>query len=158
MLRLMKVITIAAGALLIGTSASQAQVIYGQENSNLSRANQAMMAGDFERASKYFARATRANLGHEKLVSALNNHCAIEYAIGSFDNAVKVCSEAISEDRRYWRAYVNRANAYSALGQNDAAQKDYERALEIKPNSRIAAEAFASFQKQETTLLAAAGN
>lgn len=120
MFRMIKAVTVMAGVLLVSTGASQAQVIYGQENSNLTRANQSMMAGDLESASKYFRRAVKANLGHERLVPTLNNYCAVEYAIGNFENAEKVCSEAISNDRRYWRAYVNRANVRAALGDAEA--------------------------------------
>ncbi|MBO6503337.1 MAG: tetratricopeptide repeat protein [Kordiimonadaceae bacterium] len=156
MFRMIKAVTVMAGVLLVSTGASQAQVIYGQENSNLTRANQSMMAGDLESASKYFRRAVKANLGHERLVPTLNNYCAVEYAIGNFENAEKVCSEAISNDRRYWRAYVNRANVRAALGDAEGAAADYDKALSIKPNSRIAADAFAKFQAKNATLLAAA--
>lgn len=158
MFRMVKAVTVIAGVLLVSTGASQAQVIYGQENSNLKRATQSMMAGDLEAASKYFKRAVKANLGPERLVPALNNYCAVEYAIGNFENAEKVCSEAISNDRRYWRAYVNRGNARAALGNVDGANADYDKALSIKPNSRIAADALAKFQAQNGTLLAQASH
>lgn len=158
MFRMIKAVTVMAGVLLVSTGASQAQVIYGQENSNLTRANQSMMAGDLESASKYFRRAVKANLGQERLVPTLNNYCAVEYAIGNLENAEKVCSEAISNDRRYWRAYVNRANVRAALGNAEGAATDYDKALSIKPNSRIAADAFAKFQAKNATLLAEASH
>lgn len=158
MFRMVKAVAVMTGVLLASTGASQAQVIYGQENSNLTRATQAMMAGDLESASKYFGRAVKANLGEERLIPALNNYCAVEYAIGNYENAEKVCSEAISNDRRYWRAYVNRANVRAVLGNAEGANADYEKALSIKPNSRIAAEALASFQAKSATLLAQATN
>ncbi len=156
MFRMVKAVAVMTGVLLVSTGASQAQIIYGQENSNLTRATQSMMSGDLESASKYFKRAVKANLGQERLVPALNNYCAVEYAIGNLENAEKVCSEAISNDRRYWRAYVNRANVRAELGNAGGAAADYGRALSIKPNSRIAAEAFASFRAKNATLLAQA--
>lgn len=156
MFRYAKVFSVIVGALFAVTSATHAQVIYGHENSNLTRANQAMMSGEFEAASKYFGKAIRANLGQEKLIPALNNYCAIEFALGNFENAEKVCSKAIGEDRRYWRAYVNRGNARAALGQLDEARADYERAVKLKPNSKIAANALASFHQTNGTLLAKA--
>lgn len=156
MFRFVKVMSVALGTILAVSTVSQAQVIYGHENSNLTRANQAMMAGEFETASRYFGRAVRANLSDEKLISALNNYCAVEYALGNFEKAEKVCTKAIGEDRRYWRAYVNRGNARAALGQIDDAKRDLERAVALKPNSRIANEALLSFQNSKGTLLAKA--
>lgn len=158
MFRMVKVGAVLAGVLMATSVSSQAQVIYGQENSNLTRANQSMMAGDLEAASKYFRRAVKANLGGEQLVPALNNYCAVEYALGNLENAEKACSEAISNDRRYWRAYVNRANTRAELGDKEGAAADYDKALSIKPNSKIAAAAFASFQAKDVTLLAQAAN
>jgi len=154
MLHIVKNIAIAAGVIFAVSSTSQAQVIYGHENSNLTRANSAMMAGELETASQHFRRAVKANLGSERLVPALNNYCAVEYAINNLENAEKVCSQAIGEDRRYWRAYVNRGNVRTALGKLDAARADYEKAVKLKPNSKMAREALASFQKPNPTLLA----
>lgn len=158
MFRFAKTIAIAAGALVAISATSQAQVIYGHENSNLKVANQAMLAGDLEKASEFFRRAVRADLGQEKLVTALNNFCAVEYAIGNHESAVDACSKAIGEDRRYWRAYVNRGNARAAIGNLEAAKSDFERAVKLKPNSRIAQNALLSFQKSDGSLLADAGH
>ncbi len=156
MFRYAKVILVSVGAIVALGSNAQAQVIYGHENTNLTRANQAMLAGELEVASRYFGKAIKANLGHEKLVPALNNYCAVEYALGNFENAEKVCSEAISEDRRYWRAYVNRGNARAAIGKVEQAKADYERAVKIKPGSKIANNALASIQGSKGILLAKA--
>ena len=157
MFRIVKVAALVAGAMIVASGASQAQTIYGHENSNLTRANTAMMAGDFESASKYFGRAVKANLGEERLVPALNNYCAVEYALGRYENAEEVCSIAIGEDRRYWRAFVNRGNARSALGKLEEAKADFERAIDINPKSKIANSALISFQAKNGTLLAEAG-
>ena len=156
MVHFVKKIAIAAGVIFTVSTAGQAQVIYGQENPNLSRATSALMAGELENASRYFKRAVKANLGSEKLIPALNNYCAVEYALNNLENAEKVCSEAISEDRRYWRAYVNRGNVRTALGKLDAARADYEKAVKLKPNSKLAQNALANFQKPNPTLLAEA--
>ena len=151
-----KLAAVVTGAVLLGSGASEAQTIYGHENSNLTRANTAMMAGDFETASKYFGRAVKANLGQERLIPALNNYCAVEYALGRYESAETVCSQAIGEDRRYWRAFVNRANARSELGKLEAAKADYEKALDINPDSKIANSALISFQAKNGRLLAEA--
>lgn len=157
MVHFIKNIAVAAGVMLTVSTAGQAQVIYGHENSNLSRATSALMAGELERASLHFKRAVKSNLGSERLIPALNNYCAVEYALNNLENAEKVCSEAISEDRRYWRAYVNRGNVRTALGKLDAARADYEKAIKLKPNSQLAQNALANFQKPNPALLAEAG-
>ena len=154
MFQIVKVAALVAGAMTMTSNASQAQTIYGHENSNLTRANTSMMAGDFETASKYFKRATKANLGQERLVPALNNYCAVEYALGRYESAETVCSSAIGEDRRYWRAFVNRGNARSALGKFEGAQADFKRAIEINPKSEIANNAMISFRSKNAKLLA----
>lgn len=156
MFRIVKVAALVAGAMIVASNASQAQTIYGHENSNLTRANTAMMAGDFESASKHFGRAVKANLGQERLIPALNNYCAIEYALGRYESAETVCSNAIGEDRRYWRAYVNRGNARTALGKFEEAKADYERAIKINPKSKIANNALISFHSKTAKLLAEA--
>lgn len=154
MLHFAKKVAVVAGVMLTVSTASQAQVIYGHENTNLKRATSAMMAGELQVASKYFRRAVKANLGAERLIPALNNYCAVEYAIANLENAEKVCSQAIAEDRRYWRAYVNRGNVRTALGKLEEARADYEKAVKLKPNSRIAREALANIQKPNPNLFA----
>lgn len=154
MLHFVKNIAVAASVMFTVSAAGQTQVIYGHENTNLTRANSAMMAGDLETASLNFKRAIKANLGSERLIPALNNYCAVEYAINNLENAEKICSEAIGEDRRYWRAYINRGNVRAALGKLDAARADFEKAVKLKPGSRLAQDALASFQKPNPTLLA----
>lgn len=149
-----KNIAVAASVIFAVSTGGQAQVIYGHENTNLSRANSAMMAGDLEVASLNFKRAIKANLGSERLIPALNNYCAVEYAINNLESAEKICSEAIGKDRRYWRAYVNRGNVRAALGKMDAARADFEKAVKLKPGSRLAQNALASFQKPTPNLLA----
>ncbi len=154
MLHFAKKIAIAASVMLTVSTAGHAQIIYGHENPNLTRATSAMMAGELEKASRHFRRAVKSNLGAERLIPALNNYCAVEYALENLENAEKVCSQAIAEDRRYWRAYVNRGNVRTSLGQLDAARADYEKAVKLKPNSQIAQNALANIQKPNPTLMA----
>jgi len=156
MLHFAKKVAIVTGVMLAVSTAGQAQVIYGHENPNLKSATSALMAGDLENASKHFRRAVKSNLGPERLIPALNNYCAVEYALENLENAEKVCSQAIAEDRRYWRAYVNRGNVRTSLGKLEAARSDYEKAVKLKPNSRIAQDALARVQKPNPTLLAGA--
>lgn len=156
MFRYVKTMTIALGAMVALSSASQAQVIYGAQDSNLTRAMSAIKAGEFERAATYYKRAVRTDLGTARLVPALNNLCAVEYAIGNYNEAEKACSLAIGEKRSFWRAYVNRGNARVALGKNEAAHKDFLKAVKFNPKANIAKNALAQFESSQATLLASA--
>lgn len=154
MFQFTKVMTLAATMTLAVASASEAQVLYARNNTNLTKATEAMMSGDLEKASTYFRRAVKANLGEERMVLALNNYCAVEYALGNFESAENICTKAIGEDRHYWRAYVNRGNARRELGNVVEAKADYSKALRLKPSSRIAKAALASVTPAEDRLLA----
>ncbi|WP_262695462.1 tetratricopeptide repeat protein [Kordiimonas aquimaris] len=156
MFRYVKTLTIAIGTMVALSSVSHAQVIYGAQDSNLTRAMSAMKAGEFESAATYYRRAVRTDLGAARLVPALNNLCAVEYAIGNYSKAEKACSEAIGENRHYWRAYVNRGNARVALGNDEAAHKDFLKAVKFKPGASIAKNALAQFESKQATLLASA--
>lgn len=154
MFKFAKGLVIGAGALIATSTAAQAQVFYAHEDTNLTRAESAMRAGDLENASKYFKRAVNTNLGVERLVPALNNYCAVDYAIGNLEAAENACTRAIREDRQYWRAYVNRGNVRAALGKKDEARADYEKALRLKPGSAVAKAAFEQFVSGREVLVA----
>ena len=50
-----------------------------------------------------------------------------------YDEAVEILSKAIDVEPRYVPAYVDRAVAYTALGDNEKAIADYETAIELEP-------------------------
>lgn len=156
MFRYAKAITLAAAALITVSVTSHAQVIYGAQDANLTHAMKAMRAGEFERAALFYNRAVRTDLGIERMVPALNNLCAVEYAIGNHEKAEKACSNAIGYDRLYWRAYVNRGNARVSLGKINEAHKDFQKAVKINGRAKIARNALAQFENNKQTLLAAA--
>ncbi len=154
MLNFAKMMIIGAGSFMAITNGSQAQVFYAGEDANLSRAERAMRTGDLETASQYYKRAVNTDPGIERLVPALNNYCAVDYAIGNLDAAEKACTRALREDRQYWRAYVNRGNVRAALGKTLEARADFDKALRLKPNSKVALAALARFEKGPDVLVA----
>ena len=50
-----------------------------------------------------------------------------------YDEAVEVLSKAIDVEPKYVPAYVDRATAYTALGDHEKAIADYETAIELEP-------------------------
>lgn len=158
MLHYTKALVIAVGSLLAVSSASQAQVtyIYGSVPVNLTKATSALMAGDLEQASKYYKRAVKMNLSAERLAPALGNLCDVEFKLSNLESAEKYCSRAIGEDRRNWRAYVNRGHVRLSQDNREAAYADYQTAAKIRPEEVIIKNALAYFEVTEQPLLAAA--
>jgi len=151
--------TLVAGAVLAVASfsaAANAQTYYAGPDRNIERGTEAMMQGDLETASKFFHRAADSNLSKGRLVPLLNNLCAVDYALGKLDSAQEACTRAIAEDRRFWRAYVNRGNVLKAKGDYSDAHRDYAKAVSLKPKSGIAQRALARLQEEQPKLFAAA--
>ena len=126
--------------------ASVPKSIYLAKNPNVEKAMDSLFAGELKIAQKYFKKAARANLSHEKQLMVLNNLCAVSYNLGEHKEALKACNKALRLDKRDWKSYVNRANAYAALNQKRKAENDYKQALKINPTSSLAAEAYNIFK------------
>jgi tetratricopeptide (TPR) repeat protein len=149
--------TLMAGALLVTGGISQAadaQTLYMRADRDMTRGTEALMAGDLENASLHLSRAVRKNLGPERLVPALNNLCAVDYALGKLDSAEAACTRAVAEDRHFWRAYVNRGNVRKARGEYVLARADYEKAVRLKPASDLPKRALARLMEEQPTLMA----
>ena len=58
--------------------------------------------------------------------------------LGVYSEAVKYFSQAINADPAYIEALYNRGYAYELMGDVMNARKDYERALQIRPNYSLA--------------------
>lgn len=142
-----KIAAVAATALLANlASPVEAQVFYMSKNSNYNLAEQAMRAGELDRASKLFRRATKGSLGSETLLAAYNNLCAVDLARGALEDAEKACTRAIGKNRLYWRAYVNRGHVRAAMGNQELAVADLQKAIKLKPQSKLAKRVLARVQ------------
>ncbi|NVJ98316.1 MAG: hypothetical protein HWE25_09195 [Alphaproteobacteria bacterium] len=144
-------VALAVAGLSVGANA---QTLYMQKNRNMERGMEAMMAGDLEGASRYLARAAKADLGKPRLLPVLNNLCAVDYALGKLDSAEEACTRAIAEDRFFWRAYVNRGNVFKAQGRFEDAQADYAKAGRLKPESSLPGKALARLKEEQPKLFA----
>jgi len=139
MFKFYKTAVIAASVTLIAASApAEAQVFYMSKNSTYEIADKAMRAGELDRASLLFKRAIKGSIHGERLLAAYNNLCAVDLARGALADAEKACSAAIGKNRLYWRAYVNRGHVRSAMGKKELAIKDLQKALKLKPESKLA--------------------
>ena len=146
---------VAVSGVTVGAEAQATKTLYLSENGNLERGMQSLRQGNLKQAARHLRRAVRADLGAERLAPALSNLCAVEYVLGELDAAEKHCSQAIGEDRHFWRAYVNRGNVHKAKGSYDAAHADYRRAADISSND-LTAQALASLEADHDRLVAEA--
>jgi len=148
MYRSVKIAAIAATVALASLAGPvEAQVFYMSKNSNYNLADQAMRAGELDRASKLFRRAIRGSLSSETLLAAYNNLCAVDLARGDLEDAEKACTRAIGENRLYWRAYVNRGHVRAAMGKKELAVADIQKAIKLKPESKLAKRVLARVQQ-----------
>ena len=67
----------------------------------------------------------------------------IDFALGQLELSARDFQAAIDRDRRYQYAYVALAAVQSARGQWDAATRAAQRAVELSPRDRIAADVLA---------------
>lgn len=149
--------TLIAGIALTASvlpQAASAQTLYMLHDRDLQRGTEAMLAGELETASKYLRRATKKDLGPLRLVPALNNLCAVDYALGKLESAEQACTRAIAEDRYFWRAYVNRGNVGKSLGDYQRAKADYEKAVRLKPDADLPKRALARFIEEQPQQMA----
>ena len=120
------------------TAPANAQVVYQKKNADYDRATTAMRDGELDQASKLFKRALKGTLREDVRLSAYNNLCAVDFTRGALESAERACSNAIGQNRLYWRAYVNRGHVRAALGKPELALKDLQKAVKLIPDSKLA--------------------
>jgi len=128
------VVTFLAALFLLSVpSNAQAQVFYVNADRDIEKGQDAMRAGDYERAVRYLKKAARRDLSSEHRAIVQNSLCASLYFKGAYEEAATACTDAIDEDARYWKAFVNRGHARKALGDMSGALADYCEARELSP-------------------------
>jgi len=143
----------------LGVSVStpvNAQVFYMKKNTDYEKATAAMKDGNLERASLLYSRALKGSLREDIKLNAYNNLCAVDFARGSLESAEKACSNAISSNRLFWRAYINRGHVRSALGKVDLALKDLRKAVKLQPDNLLAKRVLERYENQKGKLYAKA--
>ncbi|UTW57167.1 tetratricopeptide repeat protein [Kordiimonas sp. SCSIO 12603] len=131
-------------------AADNIKTLHIRENHQFSKGQNALQAGELSKARNYFKRALRSNLALNYQVAAHNNLCAIGYATGSHDEALKACINALKLDRNFWQAHVNMGNIYKAAGDLEAAETAYKSAHAINPTSQTIQTALSSLQDTRT--------
>ena len=131
-------------------AADNIKTIHIRENHQFSKGQNALQAGELSKARSYFKRALRSNLAVNYKVAAYNNLCAIGYATGTHEEALKACLSALKLDRNFWQAHVNVGNIHKAAGNYREAEVAYKSAQEINPTSQTVQTALSSLQDIQT--------
>lgn len=93
-----------------------------------------VLEGREEEAYPHFQAAARINprdpMSHSDLGTYLQSHHELQQAIAEYEEAIRLTSDA----PLLAQTYANLGAAERALGEDDAAQKSFEQALQLNPN------------------------
>ena len=119
----------------VGLAAEPNSITVIGSNKDLSDGATALQFGDFEEGVRLTRRGLRFEATPRDRASGLSNLCAGYTALTQFVEAVESCSMAIEIDDGNWHAFNNRALAYLGQGDIDAAKRDLQDGLRLKPDS-----------------------
>ena len=139
-----KTLIVAAAALglavSLGSAPSFAQstdIIYVNVTNDIKAGGQALRQERTEDAIRLLERGLKQKIPEKLRVIGHNDLCIAYRFAGDPEAAKDNCGKAIALNRKYWRAYNNRANIHYDQGNYLAAQADYEAALRLNPKSKL---------------------
>ncbi len=98
---------------------------------NMTRGIVAMTEGDFKVSLAYFDRVVRRDPG---FAEGWNKRATVYYLMGKFDASVADIKKTLALEPRHFGALSGMGLIYDALGNQAAAVKVWEKALEINPH------------------------
>jgi len=120
-------------------------------------------SGDWKQASKLYTEAcarleeaadSRAEVAEQLQACRLNLAlCYIKR--GEFEDAIRVCTQALASNGRCGSALFRRGQALQASGRVDAALWDFQRSAELLPRNKQVAAALAQAQSTQRSLVGA---
>lgn len=121
--------------------------VIGEENPLLGRGAQALMQGRADEGVRLTLEGLKLPTPPSDLAAAHANLCAGYVLLHRYDDAIAECNISITLDARNWRAFNNRAAAFSAQGLYDKAVEDILVALKLAPGASILHESLAIIYK-----------
>lgn len=121
----------------------------GPENPLLARGAQAFEAGHVADGMRLTLEGLKHPSPPHDLAAGHANLCAGYVLLGRYDDALPECSLSLQLDPNNWRAYNNRAAAFSAKGLYELAAQDVEAGLKIAPNSAILLKSLAIIHRDQ---------
>lgn len=103
----------------------------------LQKGNELVIRGDAIGAREEYERALRGELTMHQRARAYNGLCVTHIMEEEWADALKQCNTAIAIAPNNWRFYNNRGNIFLETGEIGRAQEEYQRGLELAPNSIV---------------------
>lgn len=124
----------------------------GPENPGLARGARAFEAGHVADGMSLTLEGLKHPSPRHDLAAGHANLCAGYVLMGRYDDALQECNLSIRLDPNNWRAYNNRAAAFSAQGLYEIAEQDIETGLKIAPNCAVLLKSLAIIHRDEQLL------
>lgn len=121
------VLTLGAGL----PAAAQSTVLSINPSSPLERGIEKLKAGELDSAIRLFETVLAGNPAPGRKAVAANNLCITHDYAENYAAALDACTAALNADGSYWQAYVNRGNVHYRIGDYEAAEADYRKALAL---------------------------
>ena len=128
-------------ALALSSAASAADegstVLWISPSAKVAEAAFLIERGDVQQGISVTMEALEEKLTFRDRAAAMNNLCSAKLALRQLRDAIEHCTQAVKIGNRFWQGYNNRGNAYYLMGDYEAAIRDYEQGLTIRPESGI---------------------
>lgn len=132
LLGVLSVLTIAAPA------QSQSISLLLEDDQLLKNGRKAVHSGNLEKAMFYYEEALKRNsLSRLELVDVHNGLCVTYMYLEHFEKAIVQCRESLKIQSNKWDTMNNLGTVYLVMGNFNEAIKIYEKALKMKPKSKI---------------------
>jgi tetratricopeptide (TPR) repeat protein len=143
--------SVSAGAAAAGPSDERpmSATVIGEQNPLLSRGAEALMEGRADEGVRLTLEGLKLPTPPGDLAPAHANLCAGYVLLHRYDDAIAECNLSITLDASNWRAFNNRAAAFSAQGLYDKAVEDILVALKLAPGASILHESLAIIYKNQ---------
>lgn len=122
------------------TAPAQAQrvTLLLQDDQLLKNGRNAVHSGNLEKAMFYYEQALkRASLSKLELMAVHNGLCVTYMYLERFEEAIVQCKESLNLQSNKWDTMNNLGTVYLLMGNYPEAIRVYEKALRMKPKSKI---------------------
>ncbi len=147
------IIIVTAMGVSVAASA-QHKVIYYNIDQSIVSGVKALSEGQLELARDHLAKAVTHNLAKQVKGDVLSNLCSIELTLGNYAAAKSSCIGAVNIKRHDWRRHVNMGHALRGLGELEAAESHYNRALKLNSKAILAQKSLARLKIERSLQVA----
>jgi tetratricopeptide (TPR) repeat protein len=117
-------------------TAQESKTIIGPSNPDLYHGANALLAGDGEEGVRLTLLGLQRVANQRERLTGMSNLCAGYIMLEQLETAISYCDQVLEQNDQHWRAYSNRALAYTKLGRFEEAETDLQKAEELAPSAR----------------------